>query len=77
MAELEKSLVDVDETSARRVVERMCQVFAGSLLVRHAPAPIADAYCATRLGGDWGQAFGTLPAGTDTKAIIARAAPQL
>jgi putative acyl-CoA dehydrogenase len=75
MAELEKSLVDVDETGARRLVERMCQVFAGSLLVRQATPAIADAYCATRLGGDWGQAFGTLPAGIDTRAIIAQAAP--
>jgi putative acyl-CoA dehydrogenase len=77
MAELEKQLVDVEETSARRLVERMCQVFAGSLLVRHGAPAVADAYCATRLGGDWGQAYGTLPVGTDTKAIIAQAAPQL
>jgi putative acyl-CoA dehydrogenase len=52
----------------------MCQVFAGSLLVRHARPAIADAYCATRLGGDWGNAFGTLPAGIDTRAIIDQAA---
>ncbi len=77
MADLEKSLVDIEETSARRLVERMCQIFAASLLVRHAPTAISDAYCATRIGGDWGQAFGTLPAGTDTRAIIAQAAPQL
>ncbi len=75
VVELEKALVDVDESSARRLVERMCQVFAGSLLVRHAPPAIADAYCATRLGGDWGQAYGTLPTGTDTAAIIAQATP--
>ena len=44
-AELEKALVDVDEAGARRLVERMCQVFAASLLVRQAspasPTPIA------------------------------------
>ncbi len=74
-AELEKAVVDADESNARRLVERMCQVFAGSLLVRHAQPSIADAYCATRLGGDWGQAYGTLPAGIDTRAIIAQAAP--
>jgi putative acyl-CoA dehydrogenase len=74
MAELEKALVDVDESSARRLVERMCQVFAGALLVRQAAPAIADAYCATRLGGDWGSAFGTLPAGIDTRPIIAQAA---
>jgi putative acyl-CoA dehydrogenase len=74
ISDLEKSLVDVDESGARRLVERMCQVFAGSLLVRQAAPAIADAYCATRLGGDWGQAYGTLPAGVDTRAIIAQAA---
>nr|BFE71184.1 hypothetical protein GCM10020092_044850 [Actinoplanes digitatis] len=42
------------ETDARRVVERMAVVLQGSLLVRHAPAAVADAFCASRLGGDWG-----------------------
>jgi putative acyl-CoA dehydrogenase len=57
------------------VVERMALVLQGSLLVRHAPAEVADAFCASRLAGDWGHAFGTLPAGTDTVAIIERALP--
>jgi putative acyl-CoA dehydrogenase len=60
---------------ARRVVERMALVLQGSLLVRHAPAEVADAFCASRLAGDWGHAFGTLPAGADTAAIVERAAP--
>ena len=34
---------------------------------------IADAFCATRLGDDWGIAFGTLPVGVNTEAIIERA----
>ncbi|KUL37578.1 acyl-CoA dehydrogenase family protein [Actinoplanes awajinensis] len=63
------------EVRARRLVERMALVLQGSLLVRHAPAPVADAFCASRLGGDWGHTFGTLPAGTDTAAIVDRAAP--
>ena len=33
---------------------------------------VADAFCASRLGGDWGHAFGTLPAGTDLVRIIDR-----
>jgi putative acyl-CoA dehydrogenase len=53
----------------------MALVLQGSLLVRHAPAAVADAFCASRLGGDWGQAFGTLPRGVDTTAIVERAAP--
>ncbi|WIM93708.1 acyl-CoA dehydrogenase family protein [Actinoplanes oblitus] len=64
------------EVRARRTVERMATVLQGSLLVRHAPAAVADAFCASRLGGDWGYTFGTLPAGVDTAAIIERAAPR-
>ncbi len=72
---LTKELSDTDdlEVRARRVVERMALVLQASLLLRHAPAPVADAFCATRLGGDWGGAFGTLPAGLDLPAIIGRA----
>ena len=65
-----------DESQARRVVERMALVLQASLLVRHSPAEVADAFCATRLAGDWGHTFGTLPAGVDTAAIVERAAPQ-
>ncbi|WP_436530351.1 acyl-CoA dehydrogenase family protein [Actinoplanes sp. HUAS TT8] len=63
------------EVRARRVVERMAVVLQASLLVRHAPALVADAFCASRLDGDWGHTFGTLPAGTDLAAIVERAAP--
>ena len=48
-----------------------------SLLVRHAPAAVADAFCATRLGGDCGRAFGTLPPASDAAAIIERHRPLL
>ena len=44
----------------------------GSLAVRFADPAVADAFCASRLGGDWGHAFGTLPAGTDFERIIDR-----
>ena len=63
------------EGQARRVVERMALVLQASLLVRHAPAEVADAFCASRLGGDWGHTFGTLPRGVDTAALVDRAAP--
>ena len=76
-ADLEKLLVEANESGARRLVERMAQVFAGALMVRYAPAAAADAYCASRLGGDWGSSFGTLPIGGDTAAIIARSAPDV
>ena len=54
----------------------MALVLQGSLLVRHAPPAVADAFCATRLAGDWGHAFGTLPRGLDTGALIRRGLPQ-
>ncbi|HEX2708501.1 MAG TPA: acyl-CoA dehydrogenase family protein [Solirubrobacterales bacterium] len=63
------------ETRARRVVERMALALQGSLLVRYGDPAVADAFCASRLSGDWGQAFGTLPAGVDFAAIIERHAP--
>jgi putative acyl-CoA dehydrogenase len=53
----------------------MALVLQGSLLVRHAPAAVADAFCASRLAGDWGHTFGTLPAGPAMTQIIERAVP--
>jgi len=66
----------VPEGQARRVVQQMALVLQGSLLVRFAPPAVADAFCASRLGGEWGQAFGTLGPAAQTAAIVERAAPQ-
>jgi putative acyl-CoA dehydrogenase len=55
----------------------MALVLQGSLLVRTAPPYVADAFCASRLGGDWGYAFGTLPVGANTAAIVDRATPKV
>jgi putative acyl-CoA dehydrogenase len=65
------------ETRARRVVESMALCLQGSLLVRHAPPAVADAFCASRLEGAGGLEYGTLPAGVDFEAIIERGRPQL
>jgi putative acyl-CoA dehydrogenase len=61
------------EILARRIVETMALLLQASLLVRHSSSVVADAFCATRLGGDWGSAFGTLPHGLDTQSIVDRA----
>jgi len=61
------------EGQARRFVGRLALALQGSLLVRHAPAAVADAFCASRLGGEAGRAFGTLPPGIDLAAILDRA----
>jgi len=60
---------------ARRVAEDLALALQASLLVRHAPPAVADAFCAARLGGEGGHAYGTLPAGADSGAIIDRALP--
>jgi putative acyl-CoA dehydrogenase len=65
------------ETRARRVVESMALSLQGSLLVRHGPPAVADAFCASRLGGEGGREYGTLPAGADFQTIIERSRPQL
>ncbi len=64
------------EVRARRIVERAALALQGSLLVRHAPTAVADAFCATRLAGDGGRAFGTLPPTADLDAILDRAWPR-
>jgi putative acyl-CoA dehydrogenase len=71
---IEKELADPAdiEARARRIVEAMALAFQGSLLVRHGDPAVADAFCASRLDGDAGRAFGTLPPGLDLRAIVAR-----
>jgi putative acyl-CoA dehydrogenase len=61
------------EWTARRTVEDLALAFQASLLVRHAPPAVADAFCAGRLGDARGRVFGTLPQGVDGDAIVERA----
>ncbi|MFF3330982.1 acyl-CoA dehydrogenase family protein [Streptomyces sp. NPDC002888] len=63
------------EGRARRLTERLALVLQGTLLVRYAPPQVADAFCASRLGGDGGAAFGTLPHTLDLAALVERARP--
>jgi putative acyl-CoA dehydrogenase len=58
---------------ARRIAGLLALCLQGSLLLRHAPAAVADTFCATRLGGDWGAVLGTLPAGAEVGALVGRA----
>jgi len=55
----------------------MALALQGSLLVRHSPPAVADAFCASRLGGEHGRALGTLPRGVDCEAIVERHRPHL
>ncbi|MBA4112483.1 MAG: isovaleryl-CoA dehydrogenase [Verminephrobacter sp.] len=62
---------------ARHVVERMALALQASLLVRGAPAFVADAFCASRLAPEGSFNYGALPRGVDVAAIIERATPRL
>jgi putative acyl-CoA dehydrogenase len=59
---------------ARRVAGLLALCLQASLLLRHAPAEVADAFCASRLGGDWGTVLGTLPAGVPVARLVGRGA---
>ena len=65
-----------DGANARRVVERIALCLAGALLLR-ADSPVADAFCATRLAGQGGRAYGTLPRGIEAAALVERHLPLL
>jgi putative acyl-CoA dehydrogenase len=65
-----------DEAGARRLAQDVALVLQAALLTRHAPEAVADAFCRTRLAGAAGHVFGTLPAGIDATAIVARARPR-
>jgi putative acyl-CoA dehydrogenase len=71
------SLADLSdlEHRARRLAARMAQCLQGALLVRSGPPEIADAWCASRLGGDWAGAFGTLSRDVPCKRILSRGFP--
>jgi len=77
VAAVERDLRDTNglEARARSVVERLAIALAGSVLVRHGDSAVAAAYVASRLAGEHGIAFGTLPRGTAFKTIIERATP--
>ncbi|CAG7590298.1 acyl-CoA dehydrogenase family protein [Rhodococcus opacus] len=79
VADLKASFSDVSslEHRARRVVGDMALALQGALLIRHGHPAVADAFCVSRLSGDWGTVFGTLPTGVDTAAIIDRATPKV
>jgi putative acyl-CoA dehydrogenase len=62
---------------ARHVVERMALALQASLLVRGAPAFVADAFCASRLAPEGSFNYGALPRGVDVQAIIDRATPRI
>ncbi|OKJ10298.1 isovaleryl-CoA dehydrogenase [Kitasatospora sp. CB01950] len=74
VADLRKDLADPEhlEYRTRRLVERLALTLQASLLLRHGDPAVAEAFSTTRLGGRSGLAYGTMPTGLDTTAILAR-----
>ncbi len=76
---LKKNLADPQgiELRARELTQGIALTVQAALLLQHAPQPVAEAFCASRLAPNyWGAAFGTLPALTDFSAILQRSWPQ-
>ncbi|MDQ3155562.1 MAG: acyl-CoA dehydrogenase family protein [Actinomycetota bacterium] len=65
------------ELRARRIAGRMAMCLQAALLLKDGDPAVADAFCASRLAGDWGGTFGTLPHGLDLAAIVERTTPHL
>src|SRR5207237_7023420 len=72
----EALLARAGESEARRLTAALALALQGSLLVAHGQKAVADAFCATRLAGDWGRACGTRPAGVDVGPILDRPWPR-
>ncbi len=64
------------EGSARRLAVRMALCLQGALLLAGQCAEVADVFCASRLGGDWGQTFGTLASGPELLVLTRRTTPR-
>jgi len=77
IAELEAQMADVDETSARRLVEHMTLALQASLLLQHAPSPLSDAFCALRLDDAQPKTYGAGTTNGDIGAILSRADPSI
>ncbi|HVF64409.1 MAG TPA: isovaleryl-CoA dehydrogenase [Casimicrobiaceae bacterium] len=73
---LHRDVHTADTHDARRIAQSIAVATQASLLIRHAPAAVADAFCASRLGDPGsGAHYGALPRGIDGRALVERALP--
>ena len=79
VAETERQLMQRNEIQARTrsLVERLALALQASLLIRHAPPLVADAFCVGRLSGLAGHEYGTLPPNLDLAGLVTRATPKI
>ena len=75
--DIESALADPStlEQRSRAVVEKMALAIQASLLVRAGHKEVSDIFCETRLGGQHGLCFGTLPPHAPRKLLLERAFP--
>ena len=58
------------EREARTLTEKAALALEASLVVRHSSDAVASAFVSSRIAGNYGRTFGTLPANVDTGAIL-------
>ena len=78
VAALKDDLANINdfEAHARDLCDRLALGLQASVVVRHAPAVVADAFCRSRLESRGAHHYGALPRGVDSAAIVKRAAPR-
>ncbi len=72
---LDAELKAAGPARARRLAELIAMCLQGSLLLRHAPSAVSDAFIASRFDDRSGRTFGVLPRGTDTRTLVDRVTP--
>ena len=74
---LDSAIADLEDPDreARRLIEQAALVIQGALVVQHGSRQLADVFCATRLEGDWGHLFGTIPARMAMDELVGAALP--
>ena len=77
LARIRAELADGDsiEARARRLVESMARLLQASVVLQASPSFVSEAFLESRIAGNWGHAFGTLPPGLQLGAIVERANP--
>jgi len=75
--ELARSIGEADAPAAaaqaRRLVGALALSLQASLLIRHSPSAVSDAFVAARLGADRGRLYGELPGSIALEGILERA----
>jgi putative acyl-CoA dehydrogenase len=64
---------DAAARQARRLVAELALSLQASLLIRHAPSAVSDAFVESRLGPDRAHLYGELPSSADLAGILNRA----